>query len=150
MDQFEVLSLKGFHCEVKLLNDGLFLNLDTSTKFLCEPTVLDEIDRLRWDEKLSRAEISTLLCPKYTEEEQKLMSREEQSQLDASRLVVITSYNSNAYQVDEIMWDENPTTIKFKYKEPGPLDEKPIEKVITIAEYLFIRYGIRLKDFELK
>ena len=37
----------GFSCEVKCFNDGIFLNVDTTTKFINKLTVLDKINDLR-------------------------------------------------------------------------------------------------------
>jgi len=54
----------GYSCAVKCLTDGFFLNVDTSTKFLQQRTVLDYIDELR-SKRYSNDDIEKLLCPKF-------------------------------------------------------------------------------------
>jgi hypothetical protein len=54
----------GYSCAVKCLTDGFFLNVDTSTKFLQQRTVLDYIDELRRNH-YSNDDIEKLLCPKF-------------------------------------------------------------------------------------
>jgi hypothetical protein len=92
----DLMAWKGFHCEVKLLNDGLFLSIDTSTKFLHEPTILDIINENLAD-GYSREEISEYLCPKVSDDCDSTMSSSKQSEIDKQRLVVVTNYNSRAY-----------------------------------------------------
>lgn len=41
IDQFGLYVWPGYTCAVKCLNDGVFLNIDTNTKFLQQQTVLD-------------------------------------------------------------------------------------------------------------
>ncbi len=55
----------GYSPSVKLLTDGIFLNVDTATKFIQGQTVLDDIkgmERERWSKK----EIIDYLIPKDT------------------------------------------------------------------------------------
>jgi hypothetical protein len=54
----------GYSCAVKCLNDGFFLNVDTSTKFLQQRTVLELLIELR-NKNYSHQEILDKLCPKY-------------------------------------------------------------------------------------
>jgi hypothetical protein len=54
----------GYTCQVKCLNDGFFLNIDTSTKFIQQTTVWDRIKDLQ-DQRYSQDEITNLLCPKF-------------------------------------------------------------------------------------
>ena len=54
----------GYSCAVKCLTDGFFLNVDTSTKFMQQRTVLDYLTELR-SEGYSNNEIDNKLCPKY-------------------------------------------------------------------------------------
>ncbi len=54
----------GYTCQVKCLNDGFFLNIDTSTKFLQQSTAWDRMKSLL-DKKYSESEITELLCPKF-------------------------------------------------------------------------------------
>lgn len=46
----------GYECNVKCFNDGIFLNVDTITKFLNKNTILDRINNLR-SERYSVSEI---------------------------------------------------------------------------------------------
>ena len=54
----------GYSCAVKCLTDGFFLNVDTSTKFLQQRTVLDYLGELR-SLRYSNDDIEKLLCPKF-------------------------------------------------------------------------------------
>ena len=82
----------GYDCTVKCLNDGIFLNVDTATKFVSMTTVLDKINDMQKD-RYSKEDITNELCPKDPKEK---------------RLVVITMYNSHSYQVDDLVWDRTP------------------------------------------
>ena len=66
LNSFRLVMWPGYTCQVKCLNDGFFLNIDTATKFLQQATVWDNIDSLRRD-KYSQAEISELLTPKWSD-----------------------------------------------------------------------------------
>ena len=79
----------GYDCSVKALNDGIFMNIDTATKFLNKTSVLEIINGMERD-KYSKSEITDTLIPKAQHEK---------------RLVVITMYNSISYQIDGIAWD---------------------------------------------
>lgn len=50
----------GFEIQSKLLNDGIFLNLDTCTKFITTSTIFDEIQDFIYN-RYSNEEI----CAKY-------------------------------------------------------------------------------------
>lgn len=58
--------LSGYYCTTKCLNDGFFLNVDTTTKFIQCITVADRIIELN-NNRYSKDEISELLCPKFDE-----------------------------------------------------------------------------------
>jgi hypothetical protein len=81
---------------VKCLTDGFFLNIDTSTKFLQQSTAWDRIQSYL-DKKYSESEISEALCPKFDDTKS---TSSGQSDIDARRIVVITSYNSASYQIE--------------------------------------------------
>ena len=53
----------GYSSDAKYLNDGVFLNIDTATKFISQKNVLDEI---RENQKLgySNDDIALWLIPK--------------------------------------------------------------------------------------
>lgn len=46
LNHFRLIVWPGYTCQVKFLNDGIFLNIDTSTKFLQQQTVLDRLEQL--------------------------------------------------------------------------------------------------------
>ena len=65
IEEFNLLMWPGYSPSVKLLTDGIFLNVDTATKFIQGQTVLDDIkgmERERWSKK----EIIDYLIPKDT------------------------------------------------------------------------------------
>jgi hypothetical protein len=121
------------------------LNIDTSTKFVQMKTVLDRLSELK-RERYSNDEISELLTPKFDDTKS---SASGQSSTDASRLVVITSYNSASYQIESIIWDETPKSKTFDWKE---IDEtgKVTKSKVTVAEYLERRWGVKLTADEFK
>ena len=136
----------GYTCQVKCLNDGFFLNVDTSTKFLQQTTVWDRIDGLLKD-KHSQGEISELLCPKFDDSQSQSSG---QSDIDARRIVVITSYNSASYQIEKILWDVNANTQKFVWKKKDPVTNMVTRSEISVAQYFEQRYGKQLAPWEAK
>ncbi len=62
---------------------------------------------------------------------------------------MITQYNSASYQIEEILWDETPTSMTFDWKD---IDEtgKITRSKLTVAEYLQKRWKINLSADELK
>ena len=84
----------GYLVAVKSLNDGVFLNIDTATKFLGMETVYDKIKVLQ-RERFSWEEIKKRLL-------------EEQGPL-----VIITKYNSRQYYINDINFDLNPEEFSF-------------------------------------
>ena len=84
----------GYLVAVKSLNDGVFLNIDTATKFLGMDTVFDKIRALQKD-KFSREEIKNRLLE------------------ENGPLVVITKYNSKQYFINDINFELNPIEYSF-------------------------------------
>ena len=82
----------GYIMDVKQVTDGIFVNIDTATKFLSSFTVLDEVEfrRSQWK---SNSEIISELIP---------------TEATKKRLVVITSHNSRIHQVDGINFNSSP------------------------------------------
>ena len=81
---------------MKCLNDGIFLNIDTTTKFVQTKTILERINDLK---KIgySNSKISELLTWRFDENGSHDLGPEG---LDDKRsLVIITSYNSARYQI---------------------------------------------------
>ena len=104
--QYNLDMWPGYTCQVKCLNDGFFLNVDTSTKFLQKTTVWDRIKELK-DKRYSEEEISDAPCPKFDDSKSTMSG---QSDVDKRRIVVITNYNSASYQIESILWDKTAAT----------------------------------------
>jgi|LauGreDrversion4_2_1035121.scaffolds.fasta_scaffold96974_2 hypothetical protein len=66
IEEYNLFVWRGYTCQVKLFNDGLFLNIEASSRFVNKQTVLDRINELRRS-RYSDSEISKLLTPKYDE-----------------------------------------------------------------------------------
>ena len=98
----------GYDCSVKFLNDGFFLNVDTSTKFVSMTTIYDKINELK-SERYSQEEITYTLVPRpdpNNPDDKKL-----------KRLVVITKYNSLSYQIDDLIWNLTPASYQFEWTQ---------------------------------
>lgn len=128
----------GYSCAVKCLNDGFFLNVDTSTKFIQQKTIYHLLEELI-EKGYTNKDISDKLCPKYEDNESQMSA---QSDIDKRRLVVITSYNSASYQIELILWDQNPLKITFMWNERDPLTGNVSNSKVNLAEYLQRRYKI--------
>lgn len=63
---------------------------------------------------------------------------------------MITQYNSASYQVEEILWDETPQTIKFEWKQKDDQSSGYKKSTVNLAEYMLKRYNIKLANHELK
>ena len=88
---YRLIVWPGYEFRVQSLGQQFFLNVDTSTKFLQQKTVLDRIYELK--EEYKNEEISEILTPKTDD----TMSSWSQSDLDKSRLVVICICSSMSY-----------------------------------------------------
>lgn len=89
-----------------------------------------------------------MLTPKW--DDSMSTSKTTQSDLDSKRLIVITSYNSAQYQVEEIMWDETPNSVEFLYKHVDEFTKQKKEAKVTLYDYMQLRYKITLAPWELK
>ncbi|TNV70912.1 hypothetical protein FGO68_gene12174 [Halteria grandinella] len=140
----------GFSCEVQLVSDGLFLNVDAITKFLRRETILDMIDEL-YEQGFSKEQVSQKLTPDFEDDKSSFDdTRSENSFAEKSRLVVITSYNSREYQIEGIEWQKNPKVYQFLYNKKDPITGNTSLIMISLAEYMEERYKIVLKGNELK
>lgn len=111
----------GYLTTSRLLADGIFLNMDTCTKFINKVTCLDQIYAL-----LDNGRTHDQIARKY-----------DSSNLDESRKTVITSYNTKSYQVDGLDFSKNPDTYVFKQKDGSS---------ISMYEYIFKTYKIKLRE----
>lgn len=82
-----------------------------------------------------------MLTPKWDDTKSQTSG---QSDVDARRLVVITQYNSASYQIEEILWDETPETVKFEWKQRDPKSQEVQKSVVSLAQYMKLRYNITL------
>lgn len=85
--------------------------------------------------------VSALLTPSVSAEEEKTPA---QSDKDPRRLVAITTYFQQSYQIHSIVWDKTPTTHKmlWKRRENG----KIFTSDLSLAQYLEAKYGVRGLD----
>lgn len=112
----------GFLTQSRLCADGIFLNVDTATKFIQKRSILDQIDF-----QLHRG---------FTKE--RVADEFDSSNLDYKRRTVITSYNIKSYQVDGLDFSISPRTHFFKLKRNN------IVREISMLEYLESEYKVRL------
>ena len=111
----------GYEVTSKLATQGVFLNIDSCTKFVNMTTVLD-----MYHDKYQMG---------YTDSE--IFDRYNSSNIDNPRITVISAHNSKSYQVDGMTTEFNPLTYKFKQKDGSE---------ISMSEYFYQRYRINLKD----
>ena len=64
VEEYNLFVWSGYTCQVKLLNDGLFLNIDACSKFIQKMTVLERLKDLL-ERRYSKKEISEMLTPKF-------------------------------------------------------------------------------------
>ena len=96
--EYDLEMWPGYLSAARLLADGIFLNIDTCTKFINKTTVLEQIYQ-----KLDRSYTKDQIAKIY-----------DSSNLDIPRKTVITSYNTKSYQVDGLDFSKNPETYSFK------------------------------------
>lgn len=89
---------------VRQVTDGIFVNVDTATKFLQSRTILEDINDMKRD-RYSTSDIKAWYIPKDPE---------------AKRLVVITLFNSRIYQIDGMTFDISPKTHTFSWVHRDP------------------------------
>ena len=94
----------GYMTDVKCVTDGIFLLIDTTTKFIAQDTILDKIRGMQRD-RYSKQEITDALVPKDPDEK---------------RAVVITMHNAQIYQLDGIRFDLTPKTHSFDWTFINP------------------------------
>ena len=85
--------------------------------------------------------ISTLLTPQVSALEEKTLA---QSDKDSRRLVVMTTYFPQSYQIHSIVWDKTPTTHKMQWKRRE--NGKIFTSDLSLAQYLEAKYGVRGQD----
>ena len=111
----------GYEVTSKLATQGVFLNIDSCTKFVNMTTVLD-----MYSEKYNMG---------YTDAE--IFDRYNSSNIDNPRITVISSHNSRSYQIDGMSTEFTPLTCRFKQKDGSE---------VSMSEYFYSRYRINLID----
>ena len=109
----------GYLTQSRLCADGIFLNVDTATKFIQKRSILDYINF-----QLHRG---------FTKE--RVADEFDSSNVDMKRRTVITSYNIKSYQVDGLDWSISPKTHFFKLKRNNIVSE------VNMLGYLESQYS---------
>ena len=91
----------GYLTTSRLLQDGIFLNVDTAAKFIQKTTILDWING-----ELAKGRTQSQISKVF-----------DSSNIDQPRKTVITSYNIRSYQIDGLDWTQNPNTHFFTFKK---------------------------------
>ena len=102
----------GYLTTSRLLADGIFLNIDTCTKFINKVTVLEQILQMK-DRGKTWDQIAMIF---------------DSSNLDVPRKTVITSYNTKSYQVDGLDFTKNPDTYSFTQANG---------QIVTMTQYIY-------------
>ena len=85
----------GYETMTKSYTDGIFLNVDTATKFINKETVYHIIqDKL--GKRYSKSEIENDYKPD-----------------NERRMVIITNFNSKSYQIDGLTFSKSPGSYVF-------------------------------------
>lgn len=147
---FELEMWPGFEVSAKLLRAGLYLNIDTATKFINMKPFLEELQQLEYDKGMRPKDIEAMYDSRNP---------------DNPRITVITSYGKNrSYQIDGIDYSNTPESYKFKYrtgrrqrppaeseeKVKGEAEEKmqvdSCEVEGSIIDYYKAVYNITIRD----
>ncbi len=115
----------GYETCTKWYNDGIFLNVDTATKFINRRTVLEDLNSYR-KENWSREEMRNLFKPKSEED---------------MRKNVITEHNTRSYQIDDITFDKTPKNHFFIWK-----DTLGTQRETNMVEYFKLKYNIIIRE----
>lgn len=92
IDQHNLELWPGYMADTRLLADGIFLNVDTRSKFITKTSVLELIN-----EMLAQGKTKKQISDIY-----------DSSNIANPRQTVITAYNPKQYQVDGLVWDVTP------------------------------------------
>lgn len=122
----------GYECNVKCFNDGIFLNVDTVTRFLNRNSIYEKISLLRRD-RYSSQEIKEYIAP---------------SDPTKRKTVVITAYNSRLYQIDDLTYDFSPKTYIFNWTHEDLATKDRKQMKTNIVDYFFLKYQIKMTSQE--
>ena len=87
----------GYLSTTRLLRDGIFLNVDTVSKFVQDRTILDFINELKQHKR-------DYICSLF-----------DSSIESMPRRTVLTKYNTRTYQVDGLTYDKTPKNYYFEW-----------------------------------
>jgi aubergine-like protein len=116
--EYNLQAWPGYQVETKLTTKGIFLNIESRTKFINKTSILDMF-------------LDHSYSGKRNEE---FYGKYDSSNIEMKRKTVLTEHNSRAYQVDG-MDTRSPYEIKMNL---------PDGKEISIAQYFHDRYKIDL------
>mmetsp|Transcript_12168 Transcript_12168/g.18810 ORF Transcript_12168/g.18810 Transcript_12168/m.18810 type:complete len:100 (+) Transcript_12168:790-1089(+) len=99
-----------------MTTQGYFVCIDSRTRFVNQTSIMDMIN----DDM------------GYGKSERDAFSRFDSSIIENKRVTVITSHNSKSYQVDKMISDLNPKTVKFVSRRT--------KKEVTMQQYFYEEY----------
>lgn len=124
INEYDLDTWPGYMTVTKSLADGLFLNVDTATRFVNQKTVLSIIWKME-DRGDSMKKIKDYFTPNDYN----------------PRITVLTAYNSRSYQLDGINFNLSPKTYTFEWKDGSGQVQKT-----NMIEYFRIKYKIDLSS----
>nr|AEX87963.1 Otiwi13 [Sterkiella histriomuscorum] len=130
IQRYDLEMWPSYDTYVKILNDGIFFNSDCATKVFSSNTILDLINELRRD-GCSHQEVCDELLPKNN------VNR---------RLVVISTYNSRTYQINDIKFDTSPSKYIFTFNLYDPETQQTTQHTQNLAFYFEKKYGIKIPE----
>eukprot|EP00347_Sterkiella_histriomuscorum_P007318 403349409 len=130
IQKYELEMWQGNIYSVKALQDGIFINVGTATKFINSPTILDVIKNLQKDNCTNQM-IHDELIPNFNDEQ---------------RLEVSVNYNSRVFEVNDIKFDMSPKTHFFTWNLRDPITKEIIQQKTNIVDYMQIKYGIEIAE----
>jgi hypothetical protein len=120
----------GYETAAKSYIDGIFLNVDTATKFINKETVIEQVyDML--DKRYSKKDIEDHYSPAMNKD---------------NRMVIITQFNSKSYQIDGLTFSSSPEAHTFSWELYDPKTKTREKQKTNMVEYYKIKYGITIKD----
>jgi hypothetical protein len=119
INHLNVTAWPGYEVCTKLSTQGVFLNVESCTKFVNQESILDMY--------------KSQLREGYTDKD--IFEKYNSSNIDQPRMTVITEHNSKSYQVDGMTSNYNPDNYSFKQRDGSE---------VSMTEYFFKRYNVKL------
>ncbi len=120
VDRHNLWAWPGYEVQVKQSEQGIFLNIESRTKFINTDTVLTQFQA----------------AMNYGDREADFFEQFNSSNIDNPRKVVITSHNSKSYQVDGMTDKFSPDTYTFQKRDGTQ---------VTMTKYFHEMYSIKLR-----